>query len=629
MDALTAGVALITVQLCIALIMAGTSYVTPSELCTRYWAFSGAFTAVGLAIIILNGGAPRYVLLIIGNYTLIVGIIFQWCGIRAFYKKPVGYLPWVIAAIFCVWYALLLLLQASVNDRVRLASGVILVVFILDFYEVWRGRSVQRTFAHILTLAALGILMVSYTIRFTAAMFVLADVRPETTSVTAIMAQYFAPISGSLLFYTGLLLLYFEKLVADNRDRSFQLEAANQQLARAKAAADEANQAKSAFLSSMSHELRTPLNAILGFAQLLNAGYMRPKLAQQKEYIGYIIKSGNHLLTVINEILDLAKVEAGAVALTPEPLELDEIFLECQAMIEPMGLQRGIRVSFPSPSALTIIADRTRLRQVLLNLLTNAVKYNREAGSVVVQCIVTEADRVRISVSDTGIGLREGQVEELFQPFNRLGQESGTVEGTGIGLVVTKRLVETMGGEIGVISTPDMGSIFWIEFVLASRSATVPTEGNGTAPIVSDAGRAGEGETILYVEDHPANLKLVAEILRSRGNYRLLTASDALTGIEMARMHQPDAILLDINLPGTNGYLALKILRADDRTASIPVIAVTAKGMRGDAQKGIEAGFFRYVTKPIDIAALMEAIDSALAGDRGVKADTAQAGKSH
>ena len=256
-------------------------------------------------------------------------------------------------------------------------------------------------------------------------------------------------------------------------ERTMQLEVINGELALAVEEAKSANQAKTAFLSSMSHELRTPLNAILGFAQILTSDKLPSTLMQKKEFAGHILKSGRHLLTLINEILDLVKIESGAVTLTLEPVSLDELLQECEGMIMPLAAQRGIRLLFPRGCAVPVLADRTRAKQILLNLLSNAIKYNRDHGAVVVDCVAQDRGNMRVSVQDTGLGLKPEQVRMLFTPFNRLGQEAGVEEGTGIGLVVTKRLVEMMGGTIGVSSSPGVGTVFWIE-LKATEPAPAP-----------------------------------------------------------------------------------------------------------------------------------------------------------
>jgi len=390
------------------------------------------------------------------------------------------------------------------------------------------------------------------------------------------------------------------------------LQEKNIELESARYVAEKANLAKSDFLSSMSHELRSPLNAILGFAQLMESD-SPPATPTQKESIAQILQAGWHLLKLINEILDLAKVESRQVPLSEEPVLLAEVLLECQAMIEPQAQQRDIKLAFPKLDIPYFVrADRTRLKQVLINLLSNAIKYNIKRGMVAVECAESAPGRIRVSIRDTGAGLSPEQLAQLFQPFNRLGQEAGGEEGTGIGLVVAKRLVELMGGTIGVKSTVGAGSVFWFE--LASIAAPfLSMEGSDAAALPqSQTSRGVRLHTLLYVEDNPANMKLVEQLIARHPDMRLLTAVNGNSGIEMARASRPDVILMDINLPGISGFEALKILRSDPDTAHIPVIAVSANAMPLDVQRGLKAGFFRYITKPIKVNEFMEALDVAL-----------------
>jgi PAS domain S-box-containing protein len=389
------------------------------------------------------------------------------------------------------------------------------------------------------------------------------------------------------------------------------LQETNVALQGAKLAAEKANLAKSDFLSNMSHELRSPLNAILGFAQLMESGTPPPTLAQRQS-IDQILQAGWYLLELINEILDLALIESGKLSLSPEPTSLADVLSDCRGMIAPLALKSGIGLTFPRfADAPFVKADRTRVKQVLINLLSNAIKYNRAGGSVEVICTMSASRRTRIAVHDTGNGLSPEKLAQLFQPFNRLGQESGSEEGTGIGLVVSKRLTELMGGEIGAESTVGKGSIFWIELhaTQAPQLAAVATEHgeDARAHASSDA-----PYTLLCVEDNPANLMLVEKLMERRPDIQLLVARDGIRGIEKARAARPDVILMDINLPGISGLIALGILAEDPETASIPVIALSANAMPVDIERGLAAGFFRYLTKPIKVTEFMDTLDSAL-----------------
>ena len=384
------------------------------------------------------------------------------------------------------------------------------------------------------------------------------------------------------------------------------------ELHQAVAAAERANRAKSEFLSSMSHELRSPLNAILGFAQLMESGTPPPTVSQARS-IQQILQGGWYLLELINQILDLALVESGKLSLSLEPIALADVLLECQVMMEPEALKRGIGMATPPFLGPRFVnADRTRLKQVLINLLSNAIKYNRPGGTVTVDCRESAPGRLRIGVSDTGAGLSTKQLAALFQPFNRLGQEATAEQGTGIGLVVSKRLVEMMGGVLGVQSTVGTGTDFWIELALtaAPQHATAIAEPACLAQekVPADATM----QTLLYVEDNPANRMLIEDLIARRSDVCLLSASDGPSGVEMARACLPDVILMDISLPGISGSKALSILADDPCTAHIPVIALSANAMPRDIAHGLEAGFFRYLTKPIRVTELMETLDLAL-----------------
>ena len=418
---------------------------------------------------------------------------------------------------------------------------------------------------------------------------------PAIVSITALRDDY-GDIIGYLLIGT------------DNSVRH-QVEL---ELHHAMAEAKKANLAKSDFLSSMSHELRTPLSAILGFAQLMDSGIPLPT-PSQKRSIDQILKAGWYLLELINEILDLALIESGKLPLSLEPISLTEVVRECQAMIEPQAQTRRIHMTFPRfEFAYFVKADRTRLKQVLINLLSNAIKYNKVDGTVVVDCIARTAERIRICVTDTGAGLPPEKLAQLFQPFNRLGKEAGVEEGTGIGLMVSKRLVELMKGEIGVASTVGSGSVFWIELNRTDEPQRVARAAEPAAMAPAQVQAGAQLHTLLYVEDNPANLMLVEDLIARRPDIRLLSAADGNHGIEIARAARPDVILMDINLSGISGIQALKLLCADPATAHIPVIALSANAMPHDIEKGLAAGFFRYLTKPIKVNEFMDTLDVAL-----------------
>jgi len=364
----------------------------------------------------------------------------------------------------------------------------------------------------------------------------------------------------------------------------------------------------------MSHELRSPLNAILGFAQLMESAAPSPT-ASQSESIAQILQAGWHLLKLINEILDLAVIESGKVSLSPESVSLAELMSECRAMMEPQAQEHGISMTFPQfddEHPCFVRADRTRLKQIIINLLSNAIKYNKERGTVAVDCTASAPERVRISVADTGAGLPPEKLAQLFQPFNRLGQEAGGVAGTGIGLVVTKRLAELMEGVLGVESTVGVGSVFWCELISAAAPHLDIQSDEIEVSVPRPLPVGAPQRTVLYVEDNPANMKLVEQLIARCPDIQILTAVNGTLGIEIARATQPQVILMDINLPGISGIEALRILREDPATAHIPIVALSANAMPRDIAMGLELGFFRYLTKPIKVKEFMSTLNEAL-----------------
>ena len=391
------------------------------------------------------------------------------------------------------------------------------------------------------------------------------------------------------------------------------------ELANTKLMTQKNNEANLNFLSDMSHEMRSSLNAILGFAQLMESEVPLPT-PPQMESIAKILQAGWYQMELINEFLDLATIESGRLSWSLDPVPLAEVMRDCQASIETQAQKSGIRIQFPEVRGDCFIkADRTRLKQVLINLLSNAIKYNQQGGSVIVACHASALHRIRISVTDTGIGLSPESLAQLFRPFGRVGQDtSATDSGTGIGLVVTKRLVELMGGEIGVTSSAGDGSTFWFELTASGSIQNVPAGTAVATPTTPGALAAPPAQhgtaprTLLYVEDNPANLQLVSEIIARRTDLRLLSARTGQLGIDLAHASKPEVIVMDINLPGMSGIEALQILRSDAATAQIPVVALSASAMPRDIERGLEAGFFRYLTKPIKVKEFLAVLDLAL-----------------
>lgn len=384
-------------------------------------------------------------------------------------------------------------------------------------------------------------------------------------------------------------------------------------LERAKARAENANRAKSEFLSAMSHELRTPLNAVLGFGQLLRDDTTDPVSPRQAESVAHILSAGSHLLDLINEVLDLAKIESGKMTLDVVPVDIHEALAEVHPLVETLAEKRHITVEFPDGAGGggEVAADPKRLRQILLNLLSNAVKYNRDGGAVQVSLSQAPRGYLRMSVADTGPGIPENKLDGLFQPFNRLGAEHTDVEGTGIGLTICRELVEAMRGDMGFTSRPGEGSIFWFELPLAgvAEDEDLPA---GLVALDAPVPVLDGPRTVLFIEDQPDSRELMQRVIELLDGVTLLTANSGEDGLAMAASERVDLVLVDINLPGISGLDVLARLRADEASMTLPVIAVSARAMDDDIRAGLEAGFDAYLTKPLDLERARRVIGGAL-----------------
>jgi CheY-like chemotaxis protein/nitrogen-specific signal transduction histidine kinase len=376
--------------------------------------------------------------------------------------------------------------------------------------------------------------------------------------------------------------------------------------------AERANRAKSAFLSNMSHDLRTPLNAILGFAQLLELDDMPD---DRKESVAQILRGGEHLLTLINEVLDIARIEAGHLSLSMEPVQALEIVDLAVELIRPLAAHRGIALNIDrATSEFVVLADRQRLSQILLNLLSNAVKYNRDRGTVTIGFHPVDGGRLRLTVTDTGAGIAEPKLRLLFQPFERLGAEQTAIEGTGLGLALSRGLADAMGGALNVESIVDRGSTFWIELPLteAPHALTDAAEPTLTDDVTRRSDTRG---VVLYIEDNRPNVRLMERLLERRPGVRLVHASDGERGLAAAQTERPDLIFLDLHLPDLPGEEVLHRLWQDPLLRTIPVAILSADATAEQSRRLKLSGAIAYLTKPLEIRAVLQLIDDRLNHD--------------
>lgn len=429
------------------------------------------------------------------------------------------------------------------------------------------------------------------------------------------------PLVGSLavafpwlVLGTGIALALVLGLLVETlvRRRAFALklvEERTRSLQEARLAAEKANKAKSDFLSRMSHELRTPLNAVLGFGQLLEMDGLTP---DQAENVSQITKGGTHLLDLINEILDISQIESGHMSMSPEAVLVTDVVDAAMSLLRPLAEERSVHLIGGSDSGCShyIFADRQRVKQILLNLLGNGIKYNRQGGSVSISCFEPTRGTLRIQVTDTGPGIPSDQFDLLFAPFERLGAEQTSVPGTGVGLALSRGLAEAMGGTLGVESTPGRGSTFWVDFPIVESPVKIFEEATQRTHAPAEGGAL----TVLHIEDNLANVELVERVLAQRPDITVVPAMQGRMGVDLARRHQPVLILLDLNLVDLPGVEVLKILRDDPVTANIPVAIISADAMPRQVQLLLSSGAIAYLTKPIDIHRLLDLVDEAVAG---------------
>jgi len=414
--------------------------------------------------------------------------------------------------------------------------------------------------------------------------------------------------------------VFLFNLLKGSRDRlQVEVELKTKEYLKERDKANKSNLAKSEFLANMSHELRTPLNSMMGFTQILQLESEATLKDEERNNLGRILTAGKHMLGLINEVLDLSKIESGNLKLSIISADMVFIVKEAISISKPMADKNGIEIKikgFPSGSFFVLV-DETRFKQVVLNLVSNAIKYNRPNGAVVISFEERGNGRVRLGVRDTGYGIPEDKQSKLFKPFERLGVASDKIEGTGIGLTITKQLVKKMGGAIGFKSVPGKGSLFYVEVPVSSKKSGLRQSKESEMQVKEEKNKKLEkiaeknkgSAKILYIEDTAENVELVAQAFSFRQDLKLISAPNALDGIKLAQEEKPDLILMDIHLPEINGFEAFQKLSELEATCNIPVIALTANAMSGDEQKAMDMGFKEYITKPIDVKSFIQSID--------------------
>jgi PAS domain S-box-containing protein len=384
-------------------------------------------------------------------------------------------------------------------------------------------------------------------------------------------------------------------------------------LRRSKEEAEKANRAKSEFLSRMSHELRTPLNAILGFAQLLEMSALD---RDKREAVAQILKAGQHLLGLINEVLEISRIEAGRLSFSPEAVLITSAVQETLDLLSPMASRRDIelRDEMPKDRRRHVLADQQRLKQILLNVISNAIKYNCDGGTVTISAEEIEGVRLKVKVRDTGPGIKPDSLAKLFTPFERLGAEQTGVEGTGLGLALSKRLLEVMGGAIGVENNPDRGATFWMELPLVQDPVAQLQSELPAVPAAAEPARQLRQRIVLYVEDNLSNITLIEHIIVHRPQVKLVAAMQGRLGLDLAREHRPDLILLDLHLPDISGEEVLHGIRQQPELANTPVIVISADATRGRIERLLGMGVLDYLPKPLDIKRFLQLLDTCLSG---------------